>query len=908
LIHTTSVGVGAPTTRSNKSIPLCRDQRPTVRSNDLHRKVGVYKRRGRFRLLLFIFHFFNTNNPKIRVSGGKSAQIKAKKTKKSIFLSTLCTPFFGVKSIIPNKKKRMVGKFMDRERITDGIKKGYKGVKSFFKESIEVFKNPALLDEKDASASARQKWRQVGYFIFMAFGGFIFTLAESYGGGRIFSCALLCAGTGRAAAYIFTGVLAGSLCLGRDAFPSLLIAAVIFVCRALTNYKSERVTPGGELRFNESLLFRVALSSAGAFIFGVYRVVMGGFSFAAVGALIFSVTVCPLICYMLACVQGREAPSEAFREAGVFTLVFCIVFVFSSVKLLGFRFAHIAAFLLTVYSAACGGLLRALCVGLVCGLALDLSYVPIFAFCGLCAGALRCFGCSVASSGALAGSIFAYLYVRGALGILDFSGNLLFAELLYLPFATRNMLPKLGLFEPRELGKGDQSVADGIRKQSEEGRILALSAAFDELSTMFLKLSERLRKPGAYELSGMCERVCSRYCRQCTLAAVCWQKEFESTNDAINRMVGKLKDGGAVERADLPEYFRSRCRHLDKLIADLNKSMAEMVEEAARNDKTELFALDYEAMADILSQAVSDGDGESEYDPQLQAKVARLLSGIGVNALGYGVWGRRKKVIVASGIEIAELNISAADIRSALEEATGLHLGSPRFDFDGDYVTMTVESEGQIELECWYSSTCAENEKVSGDTVKCFGEGANRRYALICDGMGSGREAALVSRISGVFLEKMLSAGNKKEIALKMLSNFIRAKNSEHHSTVDLCEIDLYDGEATFVKSGAAPSYVLRGENIYKIDAKSMPIGITREINASSVGMKLLAGDVVVMTSDGVSSGADGSFWLPELILSCGALSVKELCLEIQRGALEHEQKRDDVSICVMRVKAREAH
>ena len=123
--------------------------------------------------------------------------------------------------------------------------------------------------------------------------------------------------------------------------------------------------------------------------------------------------------------------------------------------------------------------------------------------------------------------------------------------------------------------------------------------------------------------------------------------------------------------------------------------------------------------------------------------------------------------------------------------------------------------------------------------------------------MGSGREAAMTSRLCGVFLKKMLLAGNSKPVAMEMLNNFIRSKNTECFSTVDLLEIDLLNGRASFIKSGAVASYVKRGEQIFRISSNTMPVGITKEINAEEVTFELEDGDVIVMVSDGVGQSKE---------------------------------------------------
>ena len=83
--------------------------------------------------------------------------------------------------------------------------------------------------------------------------------------------------------------------------------------------------------------------------------------------------------------------------------------------------------------------------------------------------------------------------------------------------------------------------------------------------------------------------------------------------------------------------------------------------------------------------------------------------------------------------------------------------------------------------------------------------------------MGSGEEAALTSRMCRVFLEKMLACGNKKSVTLEMLNNLICSKSTECFATVDLLEIDLMLGIASFIKSGAVPSYVIRDRRLIKL-------------------------------------------------------------------------------------------
>ena len=174
--------------------------------------------------------------------------------------------------------------------------------------------------------------------------------------------------------------------------------------------------------------------------------------------------------------------------------------------------------------------------------------------------------------------------------------------------------------------------------------------------------------------------------------------------------------------------------------------------------------------------------------------------------------------------------------------------------------------------------------------------------------MGSGKTAAVTARISTVFLEKMLSAGNKKEVVLKMLSNFLRSKSEECHSTADLVELDFLSSRAFFTKCGAAPSFVLHNGNLFRVDSRSVPIGITREIDTEEVETPIHAGDLIIVMSDGIIPTEEDIFRLTETLTDSASLSPKEIADKVLALATEKDgvpkPNPDDCSVLVARITA----
>jgi stage II sporulation protein E len=151
----------------------------------------------------------------------------------------------------------------------------------------------------------------------------------------------------------------------------------------------------------------------------------------------------------------------------------------------------------------------------------------------------------------------------------------------------------------------------------------------------------------------------------------------------------------------------------------------------------------------------------------------------------------------------------------------------------------------------------------------------------------------------------MLAAGNKVDISLKMLDTYVRSKNrgtgEECSATVDLMELDLMDGQAVFAKNGAAPTYVVREGQVYKLHAPTMPIGILSDLPSQKLRFRTHPGDVVVMVSDGVTQGNDECPWLIDLLSSPGLGSMDSLRADIIRRALAAGSE-DDLSAIAIRV------
>ena len=101
-------------------------------------------------------------------------------------------------------------------------------------------------------------------------------------------------------------------------------------------------------------------------------------------------------------------------------------------------------------------------------------------------------------------------------------------------------------------------------------------------------------------------------------------------------------------------------------------------------------------------------------------------------------------------------------------------------------------------------------------------------------------------------MEELLDAGFDPSYGIAFSNNCISEKNSGRcFTTFDMGIVDLYNGELTQYKQGAAPTYIIHSEGIEVLCGASLPIGVLPEAECDVIHQELEPEDRLVMVSDG---------------------------------------------------------
>ena len=187
-------------------------------------------------------------------------------------------------------------------------------------------------------------------------------------------------------------------------------------------------------------------------------------------------------------------------------------------------------------------------------------------------------------------------------------------------------------------------------------------------------------------------------------------------------------------------------------------------------------------------------------------------------------------------------------------------------------------------------------ERANGDRCLWFAGVKCRYYILLCDGMGTGQEAARAAGQTANMLKNLLCAGYPAEYALRSVNSLCSLQGKAGSATIDLVELRLDTGRAAVYKWGAAPSYLVSRAEAIKIGTAAPPPGLSVTDGRETVErLSLRRGEMLVLLSDGASGEEALRALLEDTHLPPG-----ELAARIMESS--EADRSDDATVAVVRL------
>ena len=738
-------------------------------------------------------------------------------------------------------------------------------------------------------------WAAIAAAAYLAAGAVFFLETRPFGIG------ILCASGGAGA---IAALLGCTLAVQSDPDTALIYTAVyvgvFFVRTAATILFHPDRFPPPRAFYRESVGTRTAIAVFASLALGTYELIVNGYLYYDVFRMAFFAMTCAIFTAYLSGGFRRSVHFGAVSGTSVVALLFLAQVLLGQTRIGGVHVGLILALMAVLYTAKNFGAFSAAAMGLLLSLPLEMGFsadgisaVTVLGAVGISAGAF--FGISpyLALSASAVAGLGTGVMLGGFEGLLSVLPEILSTTVIMYPLLKYDILPAYT--------EESEAVAAPVREmqiRSTEETLTMLSKTFTALS----ELASGLARGRKRERSGSetCVAACESLCKNCTAYRTCWGEHRVETEAALLEMTETLRLQGKVKAEQAPAVLTARCGEVSRMVSALSEAYRRPeVGSALRQNSP---SLHYDVISRLFRRILYEQKEAFALDEAMTAKLRHGIRKARFPTENVTAYGTRKKTIVAEDVQVAGLELGCDDVRRLFENLSGLRLSSPEFSIDGRRIHMMLRTERRFSIESSYKTSMISGESENGDTVTTFIGSDDRFYALISDGMGSGRDAAATSGLCSIFLEQLLTGGNDRETSLVLLNDFIRSREEECSATVDLAEVDLVTGEAVFSKSGAAPTFVRRGGDVFKIQAKTIPMGIARDTDAEHIRFPLKAGDSILMISDGVAAGFEESGWLLRLLDESWVDEPDEMCARILDGAKENNLRTDDMSVCILKI------
>jgi len=654
----------------------------------------------------------------------------------------------------------------------------------------------------------------------------------------------------------------------------------------------------------------------------------GEFTLYAEMVVVFEAVIAGVLCFVFivaheAIAQRKPLASLNFEEFAAFLVLgIGLVMGLNNVEVASLSVSSIICRLGIMLAALLWGCGGGTIVGVMTGIIPSISSsifaqsLGMYAVSGLLAGLFRNLGRLGIVLGFMLGTMALSMFIpetsATVLGIWETA----IASLLFflLPESLQDKMPLQALGPLSSQLREQDEIIDSQLEENTRTRIQNLAAVFEELSSSFSGEMEVKRKNNqAAYLNYLYEQVSQHFCEKCSRYDICWGRDSYHSSQQI------LELFSIVEKAELsyekaPRDFKRRCLYAREMISTINYLFDRLLLNEYWSDKLcesrELVATQLKGVSQLIKNLAQEIDVKAEFDLELREKLLRESKQQGLKIKEMTPLhsnGQLLLNVVADPCREGEFcqNIIAPAFSNILGERMEVcEKTCPRFRAWG-------QCKFTMSRACSYKINSAVvqvgKEAVCGDSFTIASLKEGKELIALSDGMGVGEKACGDSQATVRLLENLLESGFQRDVALNTINTVLLLRSAqESFATLDMIMVDLYSGDADFIKVGSAPSYIKRDKKVGMISSHSLPIGILENVDVVSERHSLCPRDILVMVSDGVLevSRQFNETWIIDFLSQVDESDPQLLAEMIMNKALGmcKGKPADDMTVICLRV------
>lgn len=417
------------------------------------------------------------------------------------------------------------------------------------------------------------------------------------------------------------------------------------------------------------------------------------------------------------------------------------------------------------------------------------------------------------------------------------------------------------IFRERHKNRVEEEGVETMVGMDPQGRIHAFAEAVDELSVAFAAMDGRQKPKQQDHLDILAQEITGKLCADCDGCVVCLEQQKPDFWIKIRRMLQAVAQHSTKEEI-LSQNFMEECPRYSGMVEEAIWAFSRMELNEAwyhrLQENRKVIADQLDAMADALQDWDQGIRCMDRTERVLLAKIAFETRERGLDVKQIHVYEDKEKRRMVTALVASKWGggIPVKNYRKALERASGMAVRlkeDTRSILTQEPVMITA-----YEDTCFYALSGVASEKeegssVSGDNFSLFSMENGHYHVCVSDGMGSGPSAFRESDMVVELMQKFMEAGFPQETAIRMMNSaMVLQGDRESYSTLDFMDLDLYSGQMTITKIGAAASFLKHKDRVECLRASTLPAGVDASCTGDVIHRKLTHGDFLVMVTDGV--------------------------------------------------------
>lgn len=592
-------------------------------------------------------------------------------------------------------------------------------------------------------------------------------------------------------------------------------------------------------------------------------------------------------------------------ETASLLIVFAVLLLsLSSFKIFMISPAVIAGVYAVLIAASFGGDKFGALFGIVSGVMLGFGTQDMFLTGGIALGGLLC-GFFGKQNRIISALIFAV-----TVSVTAFAGENP-VDSLYILYSV-GIGTSAFVLTPKKIAKAFRSFFafpnDGENISSQRNvlrmRLKTASDSMNDVTRSVKAVAGIYRRRSTPREENIYKNVESIVCRSCSGYESCWKTNPVETRGNFSALANALRHNSVSMEDGLSARFFNTCIYPEKVVKSLSyeveKHRTAMREAVKTGETVNIVSDQFGAVAQLLSEFSENMATEEEFDGEKTAVLSDvLINDMELEISSCGVFRNEENKYFCEFSFRERSNINDAVISEAVSEVLGIRFEKPvvRRLNDGTAVYSLCEKTKYSVVTSGFQIS-SDSGKWCGDTFDSFTDGKGKLYLILSDGMGTGKKAAADSVLCCSLASVLLRAQYPVECIIKMINSAMLVRSGEESlATLDIAIFNLYNGNLSFYKAGAAPSVALKHLKMLKIEKPSLPVGILGNVNFEKIELNLRDGDSFVLMSDGVSEDSF-SAWR-DLMKNTEESKENELAQTLAKTARMNNSKDnpDDITV-----------